>query len=121
MTPKKVYLETSVISYLTALPSRDVVKLAKQELTWEWWRANRQRFELYISPAVLEEISLGDSEAIERRVNVVTGLPILDLNNDVTDLLKQLLAANIVPAKAAADALHIAIAAVHGMSYLLTL
>ncbi len=119
---KKVYLETSVISYLTARPSRDVVKLAKQELTREWWETSRSHFELHVSIAVLDEIKKGDPGAAQRRLDAVAGLPVLEAGADdaVDSLLESLLAAKAVPAGALLDAYHIAVSAVHGISYLLT-
>ncbi len=120
MTKQKIYLETSVISYLTARPSRDVVKLAKQELTREWWNACKGHFSLYVSRPVIEEISAGNPEAARLRVEAVSDFPELVVTNKVNALYRQLLSANIVPEKAPLDALHIAIAAVHGMTYLMT-
>ncbi len=122
MPREKVYIETSVISFLTARPSRDVVKLAKQELTRNWWEKSRSHFDLYISVAVLDEIRKGDPEAAQRRLDVVAGFPVLGAGSDdaVESLLDQLLSAGAVPAEALLDAYHIAISAVHGMSFLLT-
>lgn len=122
MGQQKVYLETSVISYLTARPSRDVLKLAKQELTRVWWQTSRRHFDLHVSIAVLEEIRKGDPEAAKRRLNAVDGLPILETGTgDAVDLLLgELLASKAVPVEAPLDAYHIAMSAVHGMSFLLT-
>lgn len=120
MTRQKVYLETSVISYLAARPSRDVVKLAKQELTLEWWRQHRKYFELYVSAFVLDEIGVGDPEAAKQRLDLVADLPVLAVNAEIITFYEYLLSAKIVPAKAAPDAFHIAMAAYHGMAYLLT-
>ncbi len=120
MAKKKVYLETSIISYLTARPSRDVVKLAKQELTREWWKTRKRHFDLYVSTPVLDEIREGDPEAARLRLEAVAGLPELAATDEVNALGNTILAARIVPEKAALDAFHIAITAVHGMDYLLT-
>ena len=120
MGRQKVYLETSVISYLTARPSRDVIKLAKQELTRQWWKTCREHFSVYVSRPVIEEISAGDPEAARLRRESVAGFPELVVTDKVNALYRKLLSANIVPEKAPLDALHIAIAAVHGMAYLMT-
>lgn len=122
MAKEKVYIETSVISFLAARPSRDVVKLAKQELTRDWWETNRSHFDLYISNAVLDEIREGDPTAAKRRLDLVADLTVLDAGpgEAVDSLLGQILSARAVPAGAILDAYHIAVAAVHGMSYLLT-
>ncbi|MDR2934605.1 MAG: type II toxin-antitoxin system VapC family toxin [Candidatus Adiutrix sp.] len=122
MTIKKenVYVETSVISFLAARLTRDVVKLAKQEVTREWWQRHGPRFNLYISAAVVAEIKRGDAEAAKQRLLLIRGLPELDINDEVINLYERLIADKALPATAAADALHIAVAAVHGIAYLLT-
>ncbi len=75
MGRQKVYLETSVISYLTARPSRDVIKLAKQELTRQWWDKNRSAYDLFVSTPVRDEARKGDKEAAQRRMEVMANLP----------------------------------------------
>ena len=115
----KVFLETSVISYLTASPSRDIVHAAHQQLTREWWD-KRSRFDLYVSQAVLREAARGDANAAARRLAALEGLPVLAITGEVSDLAEYFLAASALPAKAALDAIHIAVAVVNGMDYLLT-
>lgn len=115
----KVYLETSVISYLTAWSSRDLIKAAHQEITREWWQG-RTRFELYVSQIVLREASGGDPEAARRRLESIDGIPELIASPEASELAQQLIAQGSLPAKAAVDALHIAIAVVNGIDYLLT-
>ena len=120
MIKEKVYLETSVISYLTARPSLDIVKLAKQELTRQWWEKNKSAYDFYISDPVLAEIRRGDAEAAQHRMSIVTELPTLDVNEEVVDLHERFFSGKILPNKARADAMHIALAAVHGMTFLAT-
>ncbi len=120
MIREKIYLETSVISFLTARPSRDLLGLAKQELTRQWWGENSTAYDFYISDPVLEEIRKGDKVAALHRMELVADLPVLDINDEVVALSHLLLSAKILPAKAALDILHVAIAAAHGMSYLAT-
>jgi hypothetical protein len=116
----RVYLETTIPSYLTAWLSRDLVMAAHQQTTNEWWETRRQDFELFISQFVLDEVSLGDAEAAKRRLAVLVDVPLLDASEDVYTLATELMNRVPLPPKAAADSLHIAIAAVHGMDYLLT-
>lgn len=106
----RVYIETSVLSYLTNWRSRDLVQAAHQEVTSEWW-AGRERFELFVSDAVLAEAGRGDPAAAQSRLAAAEGLPAL---------AAALLRAAAMPAKAAVDAAHVAIATVHGMNFLLT-
>lgn len=115
----KVYVETSVVSYLTAFPSRDIVVAAHQQITHQWWAA-RDKFELYVSEAVLAEASAGDPSAAARRMASVAALPVLAISNEAADLAARLVEAGILPRKAFVDALHVAAAAVHGMDFLLT-
>jgi hypothetical protein len=114
-----VYIETSIPSYLTAKASRNLIVVAHQELTKEWWET-RHRFELFISEVVLNEISLGDPEAVKRRIDIVTDLSLLELTEKSRQFAHHLIRLNLVPQRALADALHIAIAATTSMDYLLT-
>ncbi len=76
MAKKRVYVESTVISYLTARRPRDIRRLARQDITLEWW-AKRERWSLFLSPVVIEEITAGDPEAAENRVAVTRSLPVL--------------------------------------------
>ena len=115
-----VYVETSVISYYTARLSRDIVTAARQTITHEWWDEARERYEIYISTLVVEEAKAGDSEAARLRLTAISGLPILEINNAAEELAKRLMAEELIPETSAEDALHIALATVHGMDFLLT-
>jgi hypothetical protein len=116
----RVYLETTVVSYLVARPSRDLRVAAHQQATAEWWTQRRQEFELFVSQLVVEEAAQGDKEAAGRRLRHIEGIHLLGLSEASLALAERLLADAAVPAEAEEDALHIAIAAVHGMDYLLT-
>lgn len=116
----KVYLETSVISYLTAQPSRDLVVAANQQVTNEWWRSRKASFATFISPLVEEEAGAGDPEASQKRLNAIKDIPLLVLSPEILAFSKQLLVQTLLPPKAAEDAMHIAIATLNGIDYLLT-
>ena len=122
LTPMKsrLYLETTIPSYLTAWPSRDVVILGHQETTREWWATCRERFELFISPLVINEAAQGDPEAARLRMLALRDIPELPATLNAESLAAALLAEGAVPAVARIDAAHIAIAAVHGMDFLVT-
>jgi len=115
-----VYIETSILGYLTARPSRDIVVTANIEITREWWDTRRSDFQLYSSQAVVKETSQGDTEIVSQRLEIIRNLAFLDLNQSVLDLAEQFLERSNLPAKADVDAVHIAAATVHGMDYLLT-
>lgn len=116
---RRVYIETTVVSYLTALPTRDLVRAAHQQLTVEWW-TGRDGFELFISDAVLAEARAGDPTAAARRLAALEGIPVLAATDDARALASALLSAAAMPPKAAVDAAHIAVAAINGLDFLLT-
>ena len=115
----KLYLETTIVSYLAASPSRDIVIAGHQQITREWWE-RRNHFELFVSGAVIEEASRGDAAVAARRMALLDGIPVLDLAEGVHELANRLLLVRAVPAKARVDAVHIAVAAVNRVDYLLT-
>lgn len=115
-----VYLETSVFGYLASRMSSDLVTAGNQRLTRDWWDNHRGSFDLFISQAVVAECSAGDSEAANERLVFLADLPILDVTEEGRSLAQTLLSDIPLPAKAEVDALHIAIAAMNGMDYLLT-
>lgn len=116
----KVYIETSVISYLTARPARDVVVLAHQQLTRDWWAVARHAFDLYVSEIVIAEAEKGDEEAARARLELLRGMNQLSASAAAEQLVPILLRDTGLPPKALADMSHIAVATVHGMEFLLT-
>lgn len=117
---RRVYIETSIVSYLAGRPSRDLVVAGRQQLTHTWWEQRRAAFDLYISQVVLDEVRAGDPDAARRRSALVADLPLLDVTTDVAELAAALIDRVPLPRQAAADAAHIAVAAYHGMDFLLT-
>jgi predicted nucleic acid-binding protein len=117
---KTVYLETTIISYLAALPSRDLIKAARQEVTREWWNTCRGRYAVYTSQVVAREAREGDPDAARRRLELVSGLPLLDVTDEAINLAVSLISKGLLPDTAGDDALHLSVAAVHGVDYLLT-
>jgi predicted nucleic acid-binding protein len=115
-----VYIETSILGYLTARRSRNLILMANAEITREWWDKRRSDFELYTSQAVVKEVSQGDAEMAEQRLELLREFSFLELNSAVIDLAEQFLQRSNLPAKADVDAVHIAAATIHGMDYLLT-
>ena len=118
--PRRVYIETTIPSYLTARPSRDIVQAARQQLTREWWDVERRNYDLCISQIVLDEAAAGDAEAAQRRMAVIDTLPLLDLTFEVDGLAGTIMQSGLLPASASRDAVHIAVTAVHQVHFLLT-
>jgi hypothetical protein len=115
-----VYIETSIVGYLTARMSNNLILMANVEATREWWDSRREQFDLYISQTVLDEVARGDAEIASRRLEILKEFPLLDVNESVQDLAIQFLTKSNLPPKAADDALHIAVATVYSLDYLLT-
>ena len=117
---KRVYIETSVISYLVARPSRNLLTAAWQQVTHEWWDSRRSRFELYTSELVSAEASRGDPDAAKSRNEELRDIADLEVTESAVALAKKLVDAGAVPKEAMDDAMHLSVAAIHGMDYLLT-
>jgi hypothetical protein len=115
----KTYVETSVVSYLAARPAEDPVTRACQRVTREWW-AGRGAFDLFVSQFVWDEAARGDTKVAGRRLGYLADIPVLEVTDEAVALAGQLLSGSGLPERARVDALHIAVAAVHGMDYLLT-
>lgn len=116
----KVYIETTVISYLTARPSQDVVIAGHQKVTRDWWDQCRENFETVASQLVLREASAGDPQAAQERLDRLSKLTLLEVTEEAMSVAQKLLATGAVPEQAAEDALHLAIAVTNGVEYLLT-
>ncbi|HSR53380.1 MAG TPA: type II toxin-antitoxin system VapC family toxin [Acidobacteriota bacterium] len=119
MNPK-VYIETSVVSYLTAEPSPNIVTAGRQQITREWWKRTRPAFDLYVSEFVLAEASQGDSSLSAARLEALSGIPEIEVDEEARAFAKNLVSTGPLPEKAAVDALHIAVAVCGGVDYLLT-
>ncbi|AIE75354.1 MULTISPECIES: type II toxin-antitoxin system VapC family toxin [unclassified Synechocystis] len=112
-----VYLETSIFGYLTARPSHNLILLANLEVRWQLRRTD---FNLYASESVVEEVSKGDPEIASRRLELLKGIPLLPATQTAVDLALHFLAKSNLPPDADVDALHIAVATIHSLDYLLT-
>ena len=117
---RTLYLETTIVSYLTAWRSPQLVMAGQQEATRDWWDRQKDKYDVFISEPVLQEASAGDHAAAQRRLEVLKDIPELDITDEARDLAKELVANVPLPAPAQMDALHIAVATVHGIDYLLT-
>jgi hypothetical protein len=116
----KLYLETTIPSYLVASPSRDLIVAAHQQITNEWWANKKDDFEIVISQFVFDEASAGDRQHASERTKIISQFPKLEITDDVKLLAAALLGSKAIPKKAAIDAAHVAIAAVHQIDFLMT-
>lgn len=117
---QKVYLETTIPSFVTSLPSRDIVIAGKQEVSREWWNNRRELFELYVSPFVIDEAQKGNAEAAAKRMQLIRNIPVIADDDEVKRIAETIIQGGLIPKKASADAFHIAVATRHGVDILLT-
>lgn len=117
---ESVYLETTVVSYYTSKPSRDIIVLAHQEVTRQWWPMATKRYSIFISAVVIEEARLGDEEAARRRLEELKDFPLLELNDEVEKMARVYMEKLKIPEKSFRDAAHLAVASVHNIDYLVT-
>ena len=115
----RVYLETTILSYLAANASRDVVVAGNQQVTHLLWQ-RRQAFDFFVSRIVLVEMAQGNPEMARKRIELAEGIPILDVTDSVSALAEELVTRGPIPSTYAEDAMHIALATVHGMDFLAT-
>jgi hypothetical protein len=117
---EKVYIETSVVSYFTSKPSTDIIIAGRQKITRKKWPQILHAFDTYISALVLQESEQGDSKAVQKRLQAIANIPVLSITVDAEKLASILILKGPISEKSPEDALHISIAAVNGMDYLLT-
>lgn len=115
-----VYIESSVVSYLTARISRNLIVAAHQQITNDWWETALPHYNAFVSPIVLEEVSKGDSHAIQLRLEKISDYSVLEIVPDVYELAEVYFADLEIPNKARADAYHLALATWHGIDYLVS-
>jgi predicted nucleic acid-binding protein len=116
----KVYVETTIISYLAARPSRDLTAASHQQVTHEWWQTARQHFTAVSSQLVMREAGSGDPDAAAARMTFLADLTLLEITEDALTLAQRLLSVKAIPQDFPEDALHVAVAVVNGVEYLLT-
>ncbi|MGA1794723.1 MAG: type II toxin-antitoxin system VapC family toxin [bacterium] len=117
---KHIYIETTVVSYFTAKPSRDIMIAGHQEATRELWTKLSTRYETYISALVFHEAGRGDPEQAQMRLAAITEFPMLDIDDAARLLAEKIIAEKGIPNQYPEDALHIALAAVNGMEVIVT-
>jgi len=116
----RAYLETSIVSYLAARPSRDLITAAHQQVTHAWWEVRRPEFEIVISQLVLDEAAAGDPDVAKKRLALLYGVAVLAIDHQVEELAEALIEGVALPARAGADAVHIAAAVRHEADFLMT-
>ena len=116
----RIYIESTIPSYVVARPARDLLQAARQQLTKDWWDLKRAKHELFTSQVVLDEITDGEAAMAQQRLDVMAQIKLLDLTDEANTLTKDILASGLLPLDADRDAAHIALATVHEMDVLLS-
>jgi hypothetical protein len=116
----RIYIESTIPSYVVARPARDLLQAARQQITRDWWDLKREQHELFTSQVVLDEITDGEAAMAQQRLDVMAQMRLLDLTDEANALTKTILVSGLLPADADRDAAHIALATVHEMDILLS-
>jgi hypothetical protein len=117
---QRVHIESTIVSYYANRPSSNLVIAGRQQVTRDWWEDDGRKYDLFSSALVIQEISGGNVEAAQKRLSAIADIPLLSINQAMRSLAKHLVQKRVIPAEYPEDALHISIASVHGMDYLLT-
>jgi hypothetical protein len=116
----RVYMESTIPSYVVARPARDLIQAARQQLTRDWWDFQRAKHELFISQVVLDEVAYGETAMARLRLNLLDGVPLLQVTDEVKRLARKVLESGLLPGTADRDAAHIALASAYEMDLLLS-
>ena len=116
----RIYIESTIPSYIVARPARDLLQAARQQTSRDWWELKRQQHELFTSEIVLAEIGEGEAAMARQRLEVIAGIPVLRVNEQAENLTLQILGSGLLPADADRDAGHIALATIYEMDILLS-
>lgn len=117
---ESAYIESTIPSYCIARPSRNPILLARHQITQNWWHNQRKGYDLYLSQIVLDEIAVGEQAKASLRLELVREINLLDIDEESIAAAETLIETGILPKNAAQDALHISIASVHEIDYLIT-
>lgn len=117
---QRVYVETSVVSYFTARPSRDLIIAGHQEATRELWPSLGADYDAYISALVYEEAGKGDPEQARRRLGAIGSFRMLAVDDEARILAAKIIEGGGIPEDYPEDALHVAVAAANGIDVIVT-
>ena len=116
----RIYIESTIPSYVVARPARDLLQAARQQLTRDWWDLQRAKHELFTSQVVLDEIAFGEKVMAQLRLETLQAVPLLQVTDEVKALARKVLTSGLLPATADRDATHIAVASAYEMEILLS-
>src|SRR5258706_8620444 len=102
----RIYIESTIPSYVVARPARDLLQAARQQLTRDWWEFRRASHELFTSQLVLDEIAFGETEMAHRRLELMAGIAMLESTGQAGELTRHIMKSGLLPAKAEGDGAH---------------
>ena len=103
----RIYIESTIPSYVVARSSRDLLQAARQQITKDWWDLRRDAHELFASQVVLDEIAFGEAQMAQLRLDILQTFPLLEVTDEVKELARKVLKSGLLPVTAEADAMHI--------------
>jgi hypothetical protein len=115
-----VYIETTIVSYLVARPSRDLVLAAHQQVTRDWWQEERPMYECVTSEETVREAAQGDAAMVQSRLQALEGMFVIGISSEIESLAATFLSTGALPATMRPDATHLAAATLARADYLLT-
>lgn len=116
----RIYIESTIPSYVAARPARDLLQAARQQLTRDWWDFQREKHVFFTSQVVLDEIAFGENAMAQLRLDLLVGVPLLQVTEEVKELARRVLGSGLLPVTADRDATHIALASAYEMDILLS-
>ena len=116
----RIYIESTIPSYVVARPARDLLQAARQQLTRDWWDLKREKHELFTSQVVLDEIAFGEKAMAQLRLQILQSVPLLQVTDSVKEFARKILSSGLLPTTADRDAVHIALASAYQMDILLS-
>ena len=94
----RIYIESTIPSYVVARPARDLLQAARQQLTKDWWDTKRENHDLFISQLVLDEIGFGEAGMAKRRLELVANISLLESTEEARKLTRSIMDSRLLPA-----------------------
>lgn len=114
-----VYLETSFVSACVTT-RQDPASIYRRQTSNEWMQTQAARHQLFVSAEVFRELDHPDYAQRTEALAFIAGTPVLAVDEEASGLARILVQERVMPGPPVGDAVHVAVACVHGIDYLLT-
>jgi predicted nucleic acid-binding protein len=114
-----VYVETTIPSFYHEVRT-DADMVARRDWTREWWDDHRQKYDVFTSMAVLDELERGNFDKREDAISFLDPIPFLEITESIADTVAYYINNQVMPADPGGDALHLAIASAYECDFILT-